>query len=93
LQAGIDQLLGGESWSGILKVYRLIEKVWVVHSKPQNNAQRAIIASVSHAALQSHRNSLKSYEVEFLIDHQEISNESLDQATASARHRTAACLT
>jgi hypothetical protein len=54
-----------------LKVYRLIEKVWVVHSKPQDNAQRAIIASVSRAALQSHRNSLKSYEVEFLIDQQE----------------------
>jgi hypothetical protein len=54
-----------------LKVYLLIEKVWVVHSKPQVKAQRAIIASVSRAALQSHRNSLKSYEVEFLIDQQE----------------------
>ena len=54
-----------------LKVDRLIEKVWVVHSKPQVKAQRAIIASVSRAALQSHRNSLESYEVEFLIDQQE----------------------
>jgi hypothetical protein len=36
-----------------LKVDRLIEKVWVVHSKPQVKAQRAIIASVSRAALQS----------------------------------------
>jgi hypothetical protein len=25
-----------------LKVYRLIEKVWVVHSKPQVKAQRTI---------------------------------------------------
>jgi hypothetical protein len=54
-----------------LKVDRLIEKVWVVHSKPQVKAQRAIIASVSRAALQSHRNSFESYEVEFLIDQQE----------------------
>ena len=54
-----------------LKVYRFIEKVCVVHSKPQEKAQRAIIASVLRAALQSHRNSLKSYEVEFLIDQQE----------------------
>jgi hypothetical protein len=36
-----------------LKVDRLIEKAWVVHSKPQVKAQRAIIASVSRAALQS----------------------------------------
>ena len=54
-----------------LNIYRLIEKVWVVHSKPQVKAQRAIIASVSRAALPSHRNSLNSYEVEFLIDQQE----------------------
>jgi hypothetical protein len=54
-----------------LKLDRLIEKVWVVHSKPQVKDQRAIIASVSRAALQSHRNSLESYEVEFLTDQQE----------------------
>ena len=30
-----------------LTVYRFIEKVWVVHSKPQLQAQRAIIVSVS----------------------------------------------
>jgi len=54
-----------------LKVDRFIEKVWVVHSKPQVKAQRAIIASVSRAALQSTEIRSKSYKVEFLIDQQE----------------------
>jgi hypothetical protein len=48
-----DTVTRGRVMERYLKVDRLIEKVWVVHSKPQVKAQRAIIASVSRADLQS----------------------------------------